>query len=611
MKKSCENNLKEFNLDYFPGRESGFILYKKEMNLLDKDRANNFNILRSSIESTIKKLFGDKFLQKAKNDEILPEETISANLRLANYFYGKKLTKLILEEKIEELLNLSEQNLQKFMTNEKRTIARILELIGVHILVIRPEIYHFSGAIEKFLSTRGFGLIDSFDHQLNFQEYWALYSEHLIEKEPFNDFPTRTLVYLASKCKILIFKRDRGDLDISHLKGERGSVVLGTLRGDIVTKESLYLLNSGLLSREDIFFTLDPINSYRYIIGGEIKSDNIHKKYDFPFLFYAITGIHMPDYGEAEKNLCVLLDSRQLKETIYKILVNNDNRVKKFIQDFDAISLVGSGECEVYAITKGKQKTFLKIKRVDSCANFKAEAFALKSLGALGAKVSRVIKQSDIFIITSENLGGCLNDRPYLFLKKTIYEDLSKDLERFYRTKLNGFGAIKNARGEHEDWIDFFDDIKPWAKTIKSRSLADVESVEILEKYWRKNSPSLRGVKKSHFVHGDFCLDHIFAFKELYSGIIDFSDAFAGDPLMDLAYFKLKEITKPYGPKTFSLLKDSYEKFLTIGQNKTKLINLYMIYWAFRRVAESNDVDIAKTFAKKLERLAKNLETIV
>lgn len=288
--------------------------------------------------------------------------------------------------------------------------------------------------------------------------------------------------------------------------------------------------------------------------------------------------------------------------------------IEKNIQDFDAIDLVGSGECEVYAITKGKQKTFLKIKRVDSCANFEAEAFTLKRLGELGAKVSEVVKQSHNFIITSENHGECLNDRPHLFLKKTIYEDLSEDLRKFYKIKFSGFGAIEDVArvgGRCKDWLDFFDDIGSWAKTIKNQSLADAKSVEILEKYWQKNSLLLENVKKSYLVHGDFCLDHIFAFKGSYSGIIDFGDAFAGDPLMDLAYFKLKEITKPYGLKTFELLKKSYEKYRPIGSNEIVLINLYMIYWSFRRVTESSDADMAKTFAKKLEKLAIDLKTTI
>lgn len=296
-----------------------------------------------------------------------------------------------------------------------------------------------------------------------------------------------------------------------------------------------------------------------------------------------------------------------MKEAVCKILAGNGDRVKKSIQDFDTIDLVGSGECDVYAITKGKQKTFLKIKRANSCTNFKVEAFVLKSLRALNAKVPDVIKQSANFIITSENQGECLNDRPHLFLKKSIYEGLSEDLRKFYKIKFNGFGAIENTHGVHQEWIYFFDGVKPWAKTIKNRSLADVKSVEILEKYWRKNSLLLGGVKNSYLVHGDFCTDHIFAYKGSYSGIIDFGDAFAGDPLIDLAYFKFKETTKPYGLKTFRFLKNAYGKFLTIGSNETKLINLYMIYWALRRVVESNDFDTAKTFAQKLERLAKDL----
>jgi aminoglycoside phosphotransferase (APT) family kinase protein len=186
------------------------------------------------------------------------------------------------------------------------------------------------------------------------------------------------------------------------------------------------------------------------------------------------------------------------------------------------------------------------------------------------------------------------------------------DLLKFYSVKFNGFGTIEDtvhARGKYRKWIDFFEDIKPWAKTIKDRGLANIKSVEVLEKYWQKNSLRLKDVKKSYLVHGDFCLDHIFAFRGRYSGIIDFGDAFAGDPLMDLAYFKFKEITKTYGAKTFKLLRESLKKQRKVGQDKTILINLYMIYWALRRVIESNDPDMTKTFAKKLERLARDLET--
>lgn len=287
--------------------------------------------------------------------------------------------------------------------------------------------------------------------------------------------------------------------------------------------------------------------------------------------------------------------------------------MKKIIKDFGAMSLVRSGECEVYSITENKQKLFLKIKRANSCTNFEVEALTLRKLGALGVKVARVIEQSASSIIISGNLGKCLNDRPYLFLKRAIYEDLSKDLKNFYKIEFDGFGLIEDfirARGRHKNWTDFFDNIGPWAENIKNHSLADKGSVEILEKYWQINSPLLKSVKRSYLVHGDFCLDHIFAFKGSYSGIIDFGDAFAGDPLMDLAYFKLKEITKPYGTKIFELLKESYEKFQSVGPEQMVLINLYMIYWSLRRVSESGDASISQAFAKKLERLATDLKTI-
>ncbi len=289
------------------------------------------------------------------------------------------------------------------------------------------------------------------------------------------------------------------------------------------------------------------------------------------------------------------------------LIIDND----RAIQNFDTINLVKSGECDVFVISKNKRKFFLKVKRVNSCINFDTEAFALKSLIKLGAKVSKVIRQSDNFIITSESKGNCINDRPRLFLKQTIYRDLTVDLWKFYLVKFNGFGPIEDtahARNKYRKWIDFFEDVNPWAKMIKNSGLAKIKSVEVLEKYWQKNSLQLKNVKKSYLVHGDFCLDHIFAFRGCYSGIIDFGDAFAGDPLMDLAYFKFKEITKAYGTKTFELLRKSLEKYRKVEQDETILINLYMIYWALRRVVESNDLDMTKTFAKKLERLAIDLE---
>lgn len=270
---------------------------------------------------------------------------------------------------------------------------------------------------------------------------------------------------------------------------------------------------------------------------------------------------------------------------------------------------IRSGECEVYSIVENKQKMFLKVKE-NSQVSFESEAFALKNLANLGAKVSVVIRQKDDFIITTENRGVSFKNRPHLFSKKKIYENLSVDIQKFYLIKFNGFGPIENThrlKCRYAKWIDFFEDVSLWMQTVRDRYPIAIKSVEVLEEYWQKNSSKLNNVKKSNLVHGDFCLDHIFAFKRSYSGIIDFGDAFAGDPLMDLAYFKLKEINKPYGLKTFELLQKSLHKYQRIGPEEMTLINLYMIYWAFRRVTESRDADMASTFLKKLEKLSESL----
>ena len=74
-----------------------------------------------------------------------------------------------------------------------------------------------------------------------------------------------------------------------------------------------------------------------------------------------------------------------------------------------------------------------------------------------------------------------------------------------------------------------------------------------------------------------------------FTGLIDFGDSFVGDPLIDVAYFKFKEINKEYGDTLFEIFSQYY--FLPGEYTKTTQITLhmYMIYWGLTRIIQNRN----------------------
>ena len=110
-------------------------------------------------------------------------------------------------------------------------------------------------------------------------------------------------------------------------------------------------------------------------------------------------------------------------------------------------------------------------------------------------------------------------------------------------------------------------------------------------------------------VHGDFALSAIFVKDKHYEGIIDYGDAFIGDPLMDIAYFRFKEITKGYGQQIYRLLLEQYLQITGIDREYAEeVISLYMIYWAVERIhADNIEQDLINKFLEKTDALIKHL----
>jgi len=105
-------------------------------------------------------------------------------------------------------------------------------------------------------------------------------------------------------------------------------------------------------------------------------------------------------------------------------------------------------------------------------------------------------------------------------------------------------------------------------------------------------------------------MDHIWTIDKEYAGLIDFGDAFIGDSLLDLAYFKLKEINKDYGKKVFNNLYTPYSYLSHDDRSeadKKILINLYMIYWGIDRIINISEENIRRKFGEKIKTLINEL----
>ncbi len=212
--------------------------------------------------------------------------------------------------------------------------------------------------------------------------------------------------------------------------------------------------------------------------------------------------------------------------------------------------------------------------------------------------------------------GKALDNSHESFDDVVMWKNVAKDISLLQNIQCSHFGKIEQYnshtgifRGSLDSWRDFFSEVSAQILSDKITKLLTSREVKLLSDYWKENKERI-SLDNGFLVHGDFCMDHIWVNNGKYSGLIDFGDAFIGDPLMDFAYFKLKEINKDYGDKTFNTLYSLY--FGIVQDNRAEedkkiLINLYMIYWAISRIVGALDEETEKKFGKKLKVLLKQL----
>lgn len=276
-------------------------------------------------------------------------------------------------------------------------------------------------------------------------------------------------------------------------------------------------------------------------------------------------------------------------------------------------TLIDSGlESDVYRVKDDSGRDLiLKKRKLTGRQDYLFEAYAYRQLAALGALVPEVIRVDADELLMTRLSGREMDDQSELYSDERLFADIARNLALCSDVKFKGFGFAAQTgglfTGEHSTWLDFLNTSE---QSFENPNIADSglgESfIARLHDTWNIQKPNM-DLEQGTLVHGDFAMSSLFVEGRRLTGIIDFGDAFIGDPLMDIAYFRLKEITKPYGEDTYRRLLRHYAdvRNITINNELEQKIIFYMIYWGLKRLEHCPDQELKRKFASKLKLVAK------
>ena len=185
---------------------------------------------------------------------------------------------------------------------------------------------------------------------------------------------------------------------------------------------------------------------------------------------------------------------------------------------------------KVYIIETKEKKYILKECK-KSPIKIKNEEFALNILSNLNIPIPKLIFKNSDFLIESYIEGNLLSKDH----KETYFLELGYYISLIHSIKLEGFGEIKNGKGEYKNEYDY---LFSWLDLNKN------SKYDILKKYnfneiFKKNM-YLFNNKNSFFLHGDISYSNIIVNNNKINGIIDFGDSISGSIEYDLALFYIK-----------------------------------------------------------------------
>lgn len=218
--------------------------------------------------------------------------------------------------------------------------------------------------------------------------------------------------------------------------------------------------------------------------------------------------------------------------------------------------------------------------KIGDAVSLAAEAWACERARSVGVPAPEV---------WGLELGCSVLPRPFMLMRRLpgtasdegnpALAEAGRMLKVLHSLPARGFGFMQKATGDsptpqgpYETWTEFtseplrcLDELM--ANEVISRGLAEQLQAGLEE---HRNAVVYDGPSK--LLHGDLHPRHVFAYRGVLTGIIDWGDVAAGDPLFDLGRFSRA------APDSLAMLLDGYGLELTADLALT--LRVYRMIWS-------------------------------
>ena len=202
--------------------------------------------------------------------------------------------------------------------------------------------------------------------------------------------------------------------------------------------------------------------------------------------------------------------------------------IKKKIININDISI---GYDQKVFLLETKEEKYIMKKSKNSPSKIENEEFALNLLSNLNIPIPKLIFKNSDFLIESYIEGNLLSKDH----SDNYFIELGYYISLIHSIKLEGFGEIKNGKGEYNSEYDYLFSWLDLNKNSKFDILKKYNVEEILN-----NNKYLFNNQNSFFLHGDISYSNIIVNNKKINEIIDFGDSISGSIEYDLALFYIK-----------------------------------------------------------------------
>src|SRR3989344_3596595 len=201
----------------------------------------------------------------------------------------------------------------------------------------------------------------------------------------------------------------------------------------------------------------------------------------------------------------------------------------------------------VYSVrTADGRELIVRINNRSGRDKYSAEEWAMDQARRQGIPVPAVVKVESAGSVIKGMCISVIEKAPGEIVRRNITRDSLRQAGRALR-KIHavpvpaGYGFLDgNGRGMSPDWESFITGTmqRDHAQSFVDAGFIDAADIAAALEYVNTNR-RLLGSAPQQLLHGDFSLSNMVSQNGRLTGIFDFENAKAGDPLLDLAYFSI------------------------------------------------------------------------